>query len=227
MRPISALPGSTTTISSDYPFGQIVDGATPVIEATYSDVIQNLWRFITLAGVVPNNLQDNTTNGFQLSKALQVVLDPVGNIKEWLSDSILPPGYVQSDGRTLSKTTYPDLWNLIGYTFGGSGDNYNIHDTRDKMIVGSGITYIIGAAGGERHHVLTAVEIPPHVHQVQHAISGVAGGQGALAGSTPSFDGSVETDNGSTSNGGTLGGSEHNNMPPYIAMNRIIKIQYV
>jgi microcystin-dependent protein len=225
MRKTSILPGSTTTENSDFPFGKIIDGATPVIEATYSDFIQNLWRFISLSGITPNGLQDNTSNGFQLSKALQVVLDPIGSTKEWPSESNLPAGYVKEDGRSLVKADYIDLWNLIGYYYGGSGANFNIPDSRNKFIVGSGSGYSIASTGGEANHVLSKYELPAHTHQVQHLVSGGSGNQGA-SGQTATtfqtlFDGTILTDNGEGL------GYGHNNIPPYLAKNRIIKIQYV
>jgi len=235
MRKTSSLPNSGAD-STDFPFGLIIyhsvnASGTPVIEATYSDFIQNLWHFIASAEITPNGLQDNVTNGFQLAKALQVVLDPVGSTKEWPVASLFPPGYVLEDGRSISKTIYPDLFALIGYNYGGSDDNFNIPNSVDKFIVGAGDLYNAGSIGGEANHLLTANETPPHVHKVQHAVGGGNQNKGATGQSglntTPVFEDLIITDSGAVSQGGTLGGAEHNNMPPYIAKSRIIKIQYV
>src|ERR1035437_7054945 len=164
MRKTSSLPNSIAD-SIAFPFGAIQDKATgvtgtPVIEATYSDFIQNLWHFVALAGITPNGLQDNVTNGFQLSKALQVVLEPVGTYRDWPVSASFPPGFIARDGRSLSKTTYPDLWALIGYTYGGSGDNFNIPNSVDKSIIGAGNLYTVGTSGGEATHSLSIAEMP-------------------------------------------------------------------
>lgn len=47
-----------------------------------------------------------------------------------------PPGYLLCDGFALSKSQYPNLFNAIGYTWGGSGDFFNIPDTRGFFLRG-------------------------------------------------------------------------------------------
>jgi len=243
MRKTSSLPNSIAD-STSFPFGAIQDKATgvtgtPVIEATYSDFIQNLWHFVALAGITPNGLQDNVTNGFQLAKALQVILEPVGSVRDWASSASFPLGYVARDGRSLSKTTYPDLFAVIGYTYGGSGDNFNIPNSIDKFIVGAGNLYSVGATGGEATHILSSNEIPSHAHKM------VANDQSSAhsASDYPTQYLQKNSDNRAGNNDYNLqvgttaptltptetvgGGGAHNNLPPYQAMTPIIKIQYV
>jgi len=61
--------------TADYPNGQIRDddgsgNGTPVDEAIYGDANQFLQKLARDAGITPNDLPDNTTNGFQLNEAL-------------------------------------------------------------------------------------------------------------------------------------------------------------
>ena len=75
MRKISTLPNSGTD-TPDYPFGYIIDAGgavpgTPVVEQTYSDVIQSILHFLSQTGTIPNGLKDNTTNGFQIFNAIE------------------------------------------------------------------------------------------------------------------------------------------------------------
>ena len=46
----------------------------------------------------------------------------------------------QCNGATLSKTTYPELFAVIGYTYGGSGDNFELPNLRGKFVTGVGLT---------------------------------------------------------------------------------------
>lgn len=45
--------------------------------------------------------------------------------------------WVPCDGRSLSKTKYPVLFSRIGYTYGGSGDNFNVPNMNDRFVRGA------------------------------------------------------------------------------------------
>ena len=68
----------------------------------------------------------------------------------------------QCNGSTLSQTTYPDLFSIIGYTYGGSGDNFNLPNLQNNFIVGAGDGYNLNATGGSAD--ATIVE---HAHEVR------------------------------------------------------------
>jgi hypothetical protein len=50
-----------------------------------------------------------------------------------------PTGYLPCDGRSLANnSTYADLFAAIGYTWGGSGGNFNLPDLRGLFLRGAG-----------------------------------------------------------------------------------------
>lgn len=51
---------------------------------------------------------------------------PIGAYLQWSSEAKTPDGFLLCDGRSLNKTEYSELFDVIGYTYGGSGDNFNI-----------------------------------------------------------------------------------------------------
>ena len=59
-----------------------------------------------------------------------------------------PDGFFDSDGSSKSKTTYPLLHAAIGYTYGGSGDNFNIPDYRGMFLRGTGTHGTLQMANG-------------------------------------------------------------------------------
>tara|TARA_R100000655_G_scaffold47308_1_gene84373 strand:- start:8733 stop:14021 length:5289 start_codon:yes stop_codon:yes gene_type:complete len=64
----------------------------------------------------------------------------IGEVVAWsglMTDSDIPSGYFLCDGRSLNKNIYASLFAITGYIHGGSGDNFNIPDLRDKFIVGA------------------------------------------------------------------------------------------
>lgn len=55
-------------------------------------------------------------------------LAPVGSRLLWY-DTIDPPsGWVRGDGASYTVQSYPELFSVIGYVAGGSGDNFNVPD---------------------------------------------------------------------------------------------------
>lgn len=60
---------------------------------------------------------------------------PVGAIiiTGWYGDR---GNFMICDGRALSKSAYPELFAAIGYTHGGSGEYFNLPDTRGRVVRG-------------------------------------------------------------------------------------------
>ena len=50
----------------------------------------------------------------------------VGSYLLWSSQSVTPAGFLVCDGRSLKKSEYEELFAVIGYTYGGSGENFQI-----------------------------------------------------------------------------------------------------
>lgn len=63
---------------------------------------------------------------------------PVGTIIIKPTDKGSMPGYVYCDGSTLKRQQYPALFAVLGYTFGGSGDNFCVPDFRNLFLRGIG-----------------------------------------------------------------------------------------
>ena len=128
-----------------------------------------------------------------------------------------PTGWLLCDGSAVSRTTYDDLYAIVGTTFGvGDGSTtFNLPDLRDRFVVGVGTTYSNNDKGGEATHTLTTDEMPAHTHSYYR--TGILPG-GQIPSSGSSFDYAI-----SQSTGSTGGGSAHNNLPPYIGLTFIIK----
>ena len=92
-----------------------------------------------------NSSITTTTNTLNNSIARNV---PIGVVQAY-TGSTLPTGWLLCDGSAISRTTYADLFNIIGITY-GSGDNsttFNLPNLIDKFIQGSNTAGTIKAAG--------------------------------------------------------------------------------
>lgn len=146
-------------------------------------------------------------------------LMPAGSVIPFLGQNA-PAGFLLCNGDAVSRTTYARLFAILGTTF-GDGDQsttFNLPDMRERMVVGSSTGIAFGSKGGEKEHVLIQAEIP----DIKPSLPTVAG-----SGSTIGLNDTNCRSTGapfSGVDGNLLGsGQAHNNMPPYIAMNYIIK----
>lgn len=167
---------------------------------------------------------------------------PTGTVLFYAS-STAPSGWSMAYGQAVSRTTYSDLFNIVGTTF-GSGDGsttFNLPDCRGHVIAGwdnmggvsgNNLTTTIDGdvfynSGGTETHTMTVSEMPQHDHPFTYRgneTSGLGGtGDGALmrSGTTNLHTVDVDVDTVGTGNNGS--GNAFNITQPTIILNCIIK----
>ena len=94
----------------------------------------------TVTGVLTVNGSINL-NGSEVSSKKHVVDNiPVGSVQMWLGSNAPAGGlWALCDGGAESKTNRPDLFAVIGYNFGGSGDLFYRPDMRGLFVRGAGV----------------------------------------------------------------------------------------
>lgn len=127
-------------------------------------------------------------------------------------------GWLLCQAQAVSRTTYADLFDEIGTTWGaGNGTTtFNLPDGQGRALIGvgsgAGLTArALADDGGAETHVLTVGEMPAHTHS-----GGMGGGGGSYAG------GGANTERVPASTGSQGGGGAHNNMQPFLAANLFI-----
>ena len=143
--------------------------------------------------------------------------------------STAPGGWLLCYGQSISTSTYVDLYNIIGYTYGGSGGSFNVPDMRGRIplpldnlggtsanrITDSGADSLNGTGGSETH-TLTESELAAHNHSLSGVNGGYYGGFGHGSGDGGGSGGSYYTDNAGS-------GNAHANVQPFIGLSYIIK----
>lgn len=152
---------------------------------------------------------------------------PIGAILPFSSDTI-PNGWLLCDGRIVEQADYPELFEVIGTTYGYySRTDFKLPDLRGRVAVGKNTVIDtenpdtdfneLGKTGGEKTHTLTVDEMPSHNHDTSNSVGGGSGNISGFMWST------TLADWGKQKTTATGGGQPHNNLQPYIVTNFIIK----
>jgi microcystin-dependent protein len=154
------------------------------------------------------------------SQAVERTCRMIGEIIPFAGSVSPDAGWLFCDGSSLLRTDYPDLFVVIGTTYGAvDGTHFNIPDMQGRVPVGVGSgtglsTYNLGDTGGEEAHALSGTENATHDHlYVSNGIPVVA-----TPGVVP-VDGSPGGV-GTTATSGN--GTAHNNIQPFLAVNYLI-----
>ncbi len=140
----------------------------------------------------------------------------IGTIIQWASNTI-PNGWLLCDGSAVSRSTYSDLFSVIGTNFGvgDSSTTFNLPDLRGRIGVGKDSNDTdfdtLGETGGEKKHTLINSELP-FLYVVRPADGTTSSGTSSSGIYTY------------TNDYGTIGGNQaHNILQPYVVVNYIIK----
>jgi microcystin-dependent protein len=168
-------------------------------------------------------------------KKLESVFPSLGSImfhtlnKAAITDQDLPNGWIFCDGRSLSKTEYTELFEIIGVHYGSNDANsFRIPDMRGRTVVGTGqgqnINFQIGNLGGEEYHTLSLSEMPWHQHGIDLYDTFDVVKLYDLIGNTKDYR--VPRLRGSWLRSDPAGGNgAHNNMQPYLVLHPIIRVK--
>ena len=151
-----------------------------------------------------------------------------------------PYGWALCNGASLAISNFDTLYNLIGTTYGGDGQQtFNLPNLQSRVPLhmgtsNSGGSYVIGQTGGVESVTLTTQQMPQHSHALFAASAGET--LAPSAATIPAVATSSQTNYGvygpaptnTNLNPATIksdGGSQpHSNIQPYLAFNFIISL---
>jgi len=155
----------------------------------------------------------------------------VGEIKMF-AGNFAPAGWMFCEGQLLPISEYETLFNLIGTTYGGDGqETFALPDLRGRVPIHQGSYNILAQQGGTEEVTLTVNQIPYHSHALL-AVSSPASSKNPLNGVLASSANSLLYRAGAntpvamnSASRSIAGGSQpHSNFQPYLCINFIISL---
>lgn len=154
----------------------------------------------------------------------------IGEIRLF-AGNFAPAGWMFCDGQLLSISENETLFQLIGTTYGGDGQNtFALPDLRGRIPIHQGNGFVLAETGGAESVTLTVQQIPAHSHPL------LANPQAATE-TAPSINAIPASPSALIYNNLTpfvamspnaispVGGSQpHENRPPHLAVSFIISL---
>ena len=143
---------------------------------------------------------------------------PTATIVPW-SDSSVPSGFLECNGAAVSRTTYADLFAIVGTTYGaGNGSTtFDLPDLQDNVAVGKSNNKALASSGGANtvastgnvggstaNASLSVAQLASHDHNMN--VGGRSMGQNQLDQDLPSQAPESKT----TDTSGSGSGHQHN-----------------
>jgi microcystin-dependent protein len=154
----------------------------------------------------------------------------VGEIRIF-AGNFAPQGWMFCEGQSLAISEYETLFNLIGTTYGGDGqETFLLPDLQGRVPVHVGNGISLAEAGGVENVTLTTQQIPSHNHTLlgssliandPNPTNNVLGESSAIS----MYQSATPTAAMAPPSIGPVGGSQpHTNFQPYLCVNFIISL---
>ena len=155
----------------------------------------------------------------------------IGEIRIF-AGNFAPLGWAFCNGALLPISGYDALFNLIGTTYGGDGQNtFALPNLQSRVPLHQGPGFVMGQLGGSETVTLTTNQIPSHTHFPQAHGGGAGNPVNSPAGNVWSgWTGGGYSNQApaapmnAAAIGGTGGSQPHDNMMPFLAVNFIISL---
>ncbi len=155
----------------------------------------------------------------------------IGEIRMF-GGNFAPSGWMLCQGQTLAISEYETLFNLIGTTYGGDGQNtFLLPNLQSRIPIHAGNGHVLAEAAGQESVTLTLQQLPSHSHPLSASTDAASSASTpadapASTGATSLYatPGTAGLDAAMSPTGAVGGGQPHDNMAPYLCINFIISL---
>jgi microcystin-dependent protein len=176
---VVTLPAVSSNLNKTYYIKMMGSSLNTVtVKGNGAELIDDLNTYL-LSGYGAIYVHSNGTKWSIISSYSKATI-PTGSIIPY-SGSSAPSGFLFTDGSSLSTTTYANLFASIGYTYGGSGANFSLPDTRGIFLRGAGTNGSMTTSNGTAYSTTLGTkqndQLQGHYHRIYQGA-----GQGGLQG---------------------------------------------
>lgn len=101
------------------------------------------------------------------SNSLESQRPPTGSLISTLASAEPADGeWKLCNGQALKKADYPDLFAIIGTTFGSTSTTFSLPNAQDLILMGAGGAVSLKGAAGALTQTLTTANMPAHTHGI-------------------------------------------------------------
>jgi microcystin-dependent protein len=154
----------------------------------------------------------------------------VGEIRMF-GGNFAPAGWMLCQGQTLAISENDVLFNLIGTTYGGDGQQtFNLPDLQGRLPLHQASGFVMGQKAGAETVTVTVQQLPIHSHPLAASLNSAAGNTvtGNVVGQVGATQiyrevpaGPAMANQACTPTGGS---QPHDNMQPFLCINFIISL---
>ena len=154
----------------------------------------------------------------------------IGEIRMF-GGNFAPAGWALCQGQTLAISDNDVLFNLIGTTYGGDGQQtFNLPNLQGRLPMHQGSSFFVGQSAGVETVTLTVQQLPIHNHPLSASVNNAQGNTvtGNVVGQVGATQ--IYRENPAASPMAaqactfTGGNQPHDNMQPYLCVNFIISL---
>jgi len=156
---------------------------------------------------------------------------PVGSIVMWPAAASIPDHWLICNGQALLQASYPDLYAIIGVTY-GTGDldgQFQLPDFRGRSPIGAGIQdgqtviHSVGGGYGDDKATLAKANLPTHEHDLLVKNSSAAGTTARIMASSGAGSNATQQTEDGTNDG--LEAEPFNIIHPVLGTTFIIRVE--
>lgn len=167
---------SVTTLEEFYPTPSDIPAGTrcltlhiPDSAEWYGLAVGALWELMRWQNYEKNGIDVDLTidTWLEVFRTMEVncVTTPIGGTMMWWH-ATPPEKWLILNGQTISKTTYPELFDIYGYTYGGGFDSFVLPTMRGYSPYGAGAELDLHLTAGSLTRSLNTGNLPAHNHPV-------------------------------------------------------------
>jgi microcystin-dependent protein len=154
----------------------------------------------------------------------------IGEIRMF-GGNFAPVGWLFCQGQILPISQFDTLFNLIGTTYGGDGQQtFGLPNLAGRLPVHQGAGFVMGQSAGVETVTLTTLQLPVHSHPISASLNTAAGSTvtgnvvGAVGATQIYREAPADSPMAAQACTSTGGNLPHDNMQPYLCVNFIISL---